>query len=146
MLAEKQASATTEEITYPSDIILVGYSKAGNKELYLKNKLYYVPIDLSKGSINLVSGFEHTKYLLLHNHDDRMVFRLKEQGPKLFVADSLRALGFNPSSEHYLGFEIKSLKPIEIDGLDIAALNLYGKGDESYRPYFTTLKDLKYRK
>ncbi len=143
LLAEKQASATTEEITYPSDMILVGYCKAGNKELYLKNKLYYVPIDLSKGSINLVSGFEHTKYLLLHNKEDRMILRLKEQGPKLFVSDSLRALGFNPSSEHYLGFEIKSLKPIEIDGLDIAALNLYGKGDESYRPYFTTLKELK---
>ena len=143
LLAEKRASATTKEITYPSDMILVGYCKAGNKELYLQNKLYYVPIDLSKGSINLVSGFEHTKYLLLHNKEDRMILRLKEHGPKLFVADSLRALGFNPSSEHYLGFEIKSLKPIEIDGLDIAALNLYGKGDESYRPYFTTLKELR---
>ena len=113
-------------------MILVGCCKTDNKELYLKNKLYYVPIDLSKGSINLVSGFEHTKYLLLHNKEDRMVLRIKEQDPKLFVADSLRALGFNPSSEHYLGFEIKSLKPIEIDGLDIATLNLYGKGDESY--------------
>ncbi len=143
LLAEKQTSASLEEITYPADMILVGYCKAGNKELYLKNKLYYVPIDLSKGSINLVSGFEHTKYLLLHNKEDRMVLRLKEQGPKLFVADSLRALGFNPSSEHYLGFEIKSVKPIEIEGLDISSINLYGKGDESYRPYFTTLKELK---
>ena len=143
LLAEKQASATAEEITYPSDMILVGYCKAGNKDLYLKNKLYYVPIDFSKGSINLVSGFEHTKYLLLHNHDDRMVLRLKEQGPKLFVADTLRTLGFDPSSEHYLGFEIQSRKPIEIEDLDIASLNLYDKGNESYRPYFTTLKELK---
>lgn len=71
-----------------------------------------------------------------------MRLRFKEQGPKLFVTDSLRALGFNPSSEHYLGFEIKSLKPIEIDELDIAALNFYGKGDDSYRPYFTTIKEL----
>lgn len=71
-----------------------------------------------------------------------MIHRLKEQGPKLFVADSLRTLGFNPSSEHYLGFEIKSATPIEIDGLDIAALNLYGKGKQSTRPYFTTLKEL----
>lgn len=66
-----------------------------------------------------------------------------KKGSQLFVADSLRTLGFNPSGEYYLGFEIKSLKPIEIDGLDIAALNLYGKGDESYRPYFTTLKELR---
>ena len=142
LLAEKQAQAT-EDITYPADLILVGYCKAGNKDLYLNNRLYYVPIDFSKGSINLVSGFEHTKYLLLHNKEDRTLLRLKEQGPKLFVADSLRELGFNPSSEHYLGFEIRSLKPIEIEGLDIHSLNLYSKGDDSFRPYFTTLKELK---
>ena len=142
LLAEKQARAT-EDVTYPSDMVLVGYCKAGNKELYLNNRLYYAPIDFGKGSINLVSGFEHTKYLLLHNNDDRILLRLKEQGPKLFVADSLRALGFNPSNEHYLGFEIQSLKPIEIDGLNLADLKLYGKGDKSYRPYFSTLKNLK---
>ena len=142
LLAEKQVQAT-EDITYPADLILVGYCKAGNKDLYLSNRLYYVPIDFSKGSINLVSGFEHTKYLLLHNKEDRTLLRLKEQGPKLFVADSLRELGFNPSSEHYLGFEIRSLKPIEIEGLDIHSLNLYSKGDDSFRPYFTTLKEFK---
>ena len=141
LLAEKQAQET-DEFVYPSDLVLVGYCKAGNKELYLSNRLYYVPIDFGKGSINLVSGFEHTKYLLIHKDDDRTLLRLKEQGPKLFVADSLRELGFEPSGEYYLGFEIQSLKPVEIDGLDLAALNLYGKGKQSTRPYFTTLKEL----
>jgi hypothetical protein len=142
LLAKKQESASSEDFTYPADMILVGYCKAGNKELYLKNKIYYVPIDFGKGSINLVSGFEYTKYLLLHNNNDRMVLRLKGQGPKLFVADSLRNLGFSPSNEHYLGFEIKSAKPIDIEGLDIHALNLRPRGDDSYRPYFTTIKEL----
>ena len=99
-------------------------------------------IDLGKGSINLVSGFEHTKYLLLHKNDDRMVLELSGNGPKFFTATTLKEMGFEPSGEYYLGFEIKSATPIEIDGLDIAALNLYGKGKQSTRPYFTTLKEL----
>lgn len=126
-----------------NELILVGYCKAGYKDVYLKNKLYYVPAGLGKGSINLASGFEHTKYLLLHQDDDRMVLELTGNGPKFYTANTLQEMDFDPSGEYYLGFEIKSVNPIEIEGLDIAALNLYGKGKQSSRPYFTTIKELK---
>ena len=129
-------------IAESNDLILVGYCKAGYKDVYLNNKLYYVPAGLGKGSINLASGFEHTKYLLLHQDDDRMVLELTGNGPKFYTANTLQEMGFDPSGEYYLGFEIKSVNPIEIEGLDIAALNLYGKGKQSTRPYFTTLKEL----
>lgn len=125
-----------------NDLILVGYCKAGFKEVYLKNNLYYVPAGLGKGSINLVSGFEHTKYLLLHKDEDRMVLELSGNGPKFYTATTLKEMGFEPSGEYYLGFKIKSTTPIKIEGLDLTSLNLYCKGKQGTRPYFTTLKEL----
>ena len=130
------------------DIILVGYCKVDDKTGYrqmdvaLQQKLYYVPAGLGKGSINLVSGFEHTKYLLLYNHEQRMLLELLGNGPKFFTANTLQEMGFEPSGDYYLGFEIKSEKSIVIEGIDLAALNLREKGKQSFRPYFTTIKEL----
>ncbi len=126
-----------------NELILVGYCKAGYKDIYLNNKLYYVPAGLGKGSINLVSGFEHTKYLLLYHGKERLLLELSGNGPKFYTAKTLQGMGFQPSGEYYLGFEIKSTNPIEIEELDIAALDLRDKGKQSFRPYFTTIKKLK---
>lgn len=132
----------TRSITESNDLVLVGYFKAEQKEIILKNKLYYVPAGLGKGSINLVSGFENAKYLLLHHDKDCILLELKGNGPKFFTANTLTGMGFEPSGDYYLGFEIKSLKPIEIDGFDIKLINLHKSGKQSYKPYFTTLKNL----
>ena len=132
----------TRSIADSNDLMLVGYFKAEQKEVILKNKLYYVPAGLGKGSINLVSGFENAKYLLLHHDKDRMLLELKGNGPTFFTAKTLADMGFEPSGDYYLGFEIKSLKPIEIDGFDINAINLRKAGKQSYKPYFTTFKEL----
>ena len=129
-------------IAESNDLVLVGYCKAGNKDLYLQNKLYYVPAGLGKGSINLVSGFEHTKYLLLHDGSERTLLEIAAGGPKFFTATTLKDMGFDPSGEYYLGFELKSPKPITIDDCDLSALNLRTKGNQSYRPYFITVKEL----
>lgn len=132
-----------------NELILVGYcesDKANNysqMDIILKNKLYYVPAGLGKGSINLVSGFEHTKYLLLYHGKERLLLELSGNGPKFYTAKTLQGMGFQPSGEYYLGFEIKSTNPIEIEELDIAALDLRDKGKQSFRPYFTTIKKLK---
>lgn len=133
----------TRSVAESNDIVLVGYFKSEQKEVILRNKLYYVPAGLGKGSINLVSGFENAKYLLLHHDKDRMFLELSDAGPKFFTAKNLQDMGFDPSGEYYLGFEIKSLNPVTIDGLDIDALNLRRQGNYSYRPYFTTFKELK---
>ena len=131
----------TRSIAESNDLVLVGYFKAEQKKVILKNKLYYVPAGLGKGSINLVSGFENAKYLLLHHNKDRMLLELKGNGPKFFTANTLADMGFEPSGDYYLGFEIKSLKPLEIDGFDINAINLHKAGKQSYKPYFTTFKE-----
>lgn len=133
----------SRSVAESNDILLVGYYKPGQKEVILQNKLYYVPAGLGKGSINLVSGFENAKYLLLHHDKDRVLLELSDTGPKFFTAKNLQDMGFDPSGEYYLGFEIKSRNPVTIDGLDIDALNLRRQGNYSYRPYFTTFKELK---
>lgn len=126
-----------------NDLVLVGYYKTEQKEKIIKNKLYYVPVGLGKGSINLATGFEHTKYLLLHHNSEKCIYELDGKGPKFYTKAELEQLGFSPSGDYYFGFDIKSLKEVEIEGLDLSSLNLQNKGKQSSKPYFTTFKDLK---
>ena len=128
-LSSEQATA--------EELVLVGYYKAEQWDAIKNNKLYYVPAALGKGSINLVSGYEKTKYLLLHNDSERMLVRLKGDGPKFYPKSALEALGFTPSGDFYLGFEIKNFVPVT--DIDPYAYEFERKGQYSYTPYFTTM-------
>lgn len=121
----------------PNDLVLVGYYKTEQLEIIKKNHLYYVPTALGKGSINLVSGFENTKYLLLHHDSDRLFLRLRGDGPKFYPKAALETLGFEPEGDFFLGFEILSLKPVS--GIDPGAYELERKGQLRFAPYFTTI-------
>ena len=124
----------------PEDLVLVGYYKTEQWEAIVNNRLYYVPAALGKGSINLVSGFEKTKYLLLHHDQNRILVRLKGDGPKFYPKPALEALGFTPSGDFYLGFEIKDFKPVP--GIAPNDYKLERKGQQRYTPYFTTLNNI----
>lgn len=119
------------------DLVLVGYYKTEQWDAIVNNRLYYVPAALGKGSIKLVSGFEKTKYLLLHHDSERMLVRLKGDGPKFYPKPALEALGFSPSGDFYLGFEIKDFTPVA--NIDPNAYELERKGKFSSTPYFTTI-------
>lgn len=121
------------------DLVLVGYYKTEQWEAIFNNRLYYVPAALGKGSINLVSGFEKTKYLLLHHGGDRVLVRLRGDGPKFFPKPALEAMGFSPSGDYYLGFEIIDFTPVP--GIDPNAYELERKGKYAATPYFTTIKN-----
>lgn len=82
------------------------------------------------------------KLFLLHHDKDRTLLKLSDAGPKFFTAQTLQEMGFEPSGEYYLGFEFKSLNPVTVDGLDIDTLDLRREGKYSFRPYFTTFKQL----
>lgn len=123
------------------DLVLVGYYKTEHLPLIMKNKLYYVPAALGKGSINLVSGFEKTKYLLLHHHKDRMLIRLKGDGPKFYPKPALEEIGFEPTGDYFLGFDIKDFTPVP--DIDPYAYQLERKGKQSSTPYFTTIDKIK---
>lgn len=121
----------------PNDLVLVGYYKTEQWEAIFNNRLYYVPAALGKGSINLVSGFENTKYLLLHHDKERVLVRLRGDGPKFYPKPALEALGFSPSGDYYLGFEIIDFTPVP--EIDPNAYGLERKGKHAYVPYFTTI-------
>lgn len=125
----------------PEDLVLVGYYKTEQLPVIKERMLYYVPAALGKGSINLVSGFEKTKYLLLHHDSDRLLLRLKGDSPKFFPKPALEALGFSPSGDFYLGFEIKRLEPVK--DVDPNAYELERSGQHKYTPYFTTFDKLR---
>ena len=124
----------------PNDLVLVGYYKTEQWEAIFNNRLYYVPAALGKGSINLVSGFENTKYLLLHHDKECVLVRLRGDGPKFYPKPALEALGFSPSGDYYLGFEIIDFTPVP--DIDPKAYELERKGKYAYVPYFTTIDKL----
>ena len=130
------------EVPHSDDLVLVGYYKSEQLELILKNKLYYVPAALGKGSINLVSGFEKTKYLLLHNNDKRHLFALTGDGPQFFPKPALEALGFSPTQDFYLAFKLKSSEEIDISNIDIYKDIFNHNFKLGARPKFVPLKDL----
>lgn len=119
------------------ELVLVGYYKTDQWETIENNRLYYVPAALGKGSINLVSGFEKTQYLLLHHGQDRKLVRLKGDGPKFYTKPALEALGFAPSGDYFLVFEIQNFDPVP--NIDPDSYELERKGKHSYTPYFTTI-------
>lgn len=121
------------------DLVLVGYYKSEQQlEAIKRNRLYYVPAALGKGSINLVSGFEKTKYLLLHHGDERLFVRLKGGGPKFFPKPALEAMGFTPTGDYYLAFEIANFN--SVPGIDPYSYELERKRKQISSPYFTTIE------
>ena len=138
-LIYSQTAAETNEL------VLVGsYKNDAHLQAIIANKLYYVRTGNQSGSIQLVSGFDHTKYLLLHNFDstERKLLQLTGEGPKFFTAESLETMGFpRPSGDFYLGFTLRYVHPIEIPdfNLNLAAIT---PGKLGQRPYFSTLKEL----
>lgn len=88
-----------------------------------------------------MSGFEKTKYLLLHHDNKRLLVRLKGEGPKFYPKPALEELGFAPTSgEYFLGFEISSLKPVE--DIDVSKYRLENKNPRDKTSYFTTIEKL----
>lgn len=119
------------------DLVLVGYYKTEHLPIIKQHKLYPIPAALGKGSINLVSGFEKTKFLMLHHGSERMFLRLKGDGPKFFPKTALEALGFKLDGDFYLAFEIASLVPVP--DIDPNAYELERKGQQRFTPYFSTV-------
>ncbi|MDE6231425.1 MAG: hypothetical protein K2M37_07385 [Muribaculaceae bacterium] len=63
--------------------------------------------------------------------------RLKGDGSKFYPKPALEALGFSPSGDFYLGFEIENFEPVP--DIDPNAYELERKGQLRYTPYFTTI-------
>lgn len=76
--------------------VLLGYWQ-GIREKCMENKMYYVHIGSVKGSIRLLPGCEHCRYLALYTHDEVELFRVKDEGLQLYTVADMRSKGFTPS-------------------------------------------------
>lgn len=131
---------------YPNDMILVGYVKNDIvRQQHLDAALYYVRAGFSKGSMYLKSGFEASKYLLLHNgyEGKRWLYKLDENGPRIISGKDLsQKYGFDTTEPYYMAFGILSKKgEIHLEGVNIETIQL-PHGNAIYSPYFTTIEEL----
>lgn len=125
-------------------ITLVGYCKSEQWKHVLKNKLYYTRAGFESGSLRLVPGFESCKFLVMHNHQDKAIFKLTGQGARIVSGEDLQKKGFSANKDYYLAFDLESNHPeVSFEGKAGEALQLK-KSANPYKkePYFTTLEQL----
>lgn len=133
----------TYEIATNQDVVLIGFIKSKEDlELFKKHKLYYVRAGFENGSLHLIPGFEASKYLLLHNKDERHLYKLDGRGPRIISAEDLKTKGFSPNGSYYMVFTIEELEEVEIKGFSLSTCKIRGSYRETAKPYFTTIKDL----
>ena len=122
-------------------LVLVGYAKPKDKDIILKNAIYYTRAEFEPGSLRLRPGFEWTKYLLIHDAQniERKLYLLTEKGPRIVSKQALVDMGFNPShGVFFFVFDIVDTEhPILIEP-SLHLPNIKAK----YEPYFLTLKEL----
>ncbi len=137
-IPQKGLIYVSEEKPKPEDIMLIGYYKPANWDIIVRTKLYYIPIGLEGPSAQLTSGFERTKYILLHNEDSRNVFEVdRTKPPRLATKRQLEEKGFSPSrGEAYLVFTLRdTVRPLK--DFDPTHIKIPSK-----LPFFKRLSDL----
>ena len=106
-----------------------------------KHKFVYAPLGLGKGAIHLGSGYEQTKYVLLHGQGERHLFETTGYGPRIASAEELQSYGFNPErSSIYFVFDLKSTKDINISGFNLSEVKVGGRPNTSTK--FFTFEEL----
>ena len=72
------------------------------------------------------------------------MFKLTGDAPRLFTGKQLMEKKFlvRKPDESYLGFDLVSEDPIELDNIDIQNAIIRGIGNRKGDSYFTTLKEL----
>ncbi len=126
-------------------LVLVGYSKKDQWDKVLANKLYYVRAGMVTGSLRLVAGFEHCKYVLLYDNNRRNMYKLSGNGPRLVSGAELQKLGFDSRKDFYLCFDLESKNPV-VEFPDVRTGRILKIRNEFHpfkkEPYFSTLKEL----
>lgn len=106
----KKMKENAEEVT-----VLVNHARTGLREKMISTGICYLRAGESKGSLQVVPGFEKMKYVLLHtNGDNLQLFRLKNPGRfKIWTKETLEEHGFSPEhAKYYVVLEFDN-KPVE---------------------------------
>ena len=94
----KKMSENAEEVT-----VLVNHARNELRKKMIETGICYMRAGDSKGSLQVASGFERMKYLLLHtNGENPQFYRLKTPGRfKIWSKETLEEHGFNPEHAKY---------------------------------------------
>lgn len=123
------------------DIVLVGYYDTAVLPTIMREKLYYVRTGDSRGSLRLTDGCVAARYLLLHHGGERILLELDGRGPQYFNGQTLREKGFPAVGSHYLGFGLRSAKPVSLPGVDLNSIDI-NSGRIGAAPRFALLSEL----
>ncbi len=128
-------------------LVLVGYVKNEKHwNVVLKNKIYNVRAGMVSGSLRLVPGFEHCRYVLLYDKNKRKgLYALSDQGPRLVSKAELEKKQFEVNHDFYLCFDLKDDKPmVQFSDVQTGRIFKIRTDKVAYKkePYFTTLKEM----
>ena len=127
-------------------LVLVGFCKDEHQwNAVLKNKMYYVRAGMVSGSLRLVPGFEHCKYVLLYDKKQKSMYELSGEGPRLVSGEELQKKGFDAHRDFYLCFDLKDSNPrVEFTDPQSGRVFQIKKALNPYKkePYFSTLKEI----
>ena len=127
-------------------LVLVGFCKDEHQwNAVLKNKMYYVRAGMVSGSLRLVPGFEHCKYVLLYDKKQKSMYELSGEGPRLVSGEELQKKGFDAHRDFYLCFDLKDSNPrVEFTDPQSGRVFQIKKALNPYKkePYFVKLEEL----
>ncbi len=84
-------------------MVLVNHATADKRKQMIEKGICYLRAGESKGSLQIVNGFEKMKYVLLHtNGNDCQIFKLKKEGTfQIWTKENLEKQGFHPEHAAY---------------------------------------------
>lgn len=128
-------------------LVLVGYVKNEKHwNAVLKNKIYNARAGMVSGSLRLIPGFEHSKYVLLYDSNGRKaLYALSDNGPRLVSRQDLEKKDFEVGHDFYLCFDLKEKKPVVefVDNESGRIMKIRKNINPRMKaPYFTTISEL----
>lgn len=101
-------NALSARVGNKRNTVLVGYYKDHNHlEAIRRHGIYNIRCGVSSEIFKLPLGDTLPEYLLLHNNNDKFMFKLHNKEPRLVGSEELASLGFNPKHDQYMIFSIK---------------------------------------
>ena len=101
-------------------MVLVNHATADKRKQMIEKGICYLRAGETKGSLQIVNGFEKMKYVLLHtNGNDCQIFKLKKEGTfQIWTRDTLEKHGFHPEhAAYYIVLHFDSTQEVEFDKL-----------------------------
>lgn len=101
-------------------MVLVNHASEDKRKLMIEKGICYLRAGESKGSLQIVNGFEKMQYVLLHtNGNDIQIFPLKKAGTfQIWAKETLEQYGFYPEhAPYYIVLHFDPSGELELDNV-----------------------------